>query len=128
MITLKERKSDIMNLVEKITKDQIRTDIPEFQVGDTVNVGVKITEKSGSKERERVQNFEGLVMAIQGSGISKTFTVRKVSAGIGVERTFPVNSPIIDTVKVVRKGRVRRAKLNYVRNAVNKNPKIKERN
>ena len=117
-----------MNLVEKITKDQIRTDIPEFQVGDTVNVGVKITEKSGSKERERVQNFEGLVMAIQGSGISKTFTVRKVSAGIGVERTFPVNSPIIDTVKVVRKGRVRRAKLNYVRNAVNKNPKIKERN
>lgn len=117
-----------MNLIEKITKDQIRTDLPEFRVGDTINVGVKIKEKSSNgKERERIQNFEGLVMSIQGAGISKNFIVRKVSGGIGVERTFPMNSPIIDSITVVRKGKVRRAKLNYIRNLV-KQPKIKERN
>lgn len=117
-----------MNLVEKITNKQIRTDIPEFRVGDTVRVGVKISEKdSKGNEKIRIQAFEGLVMAIQGSGVSKNFIVRKVSAGVGVERTFPVNSPIIDTIEVVRKGRVRRAKLNYIRTMV-KQPKIKERN
>ena len=117
-----------MNLVEKITKKQIRTDVPEFRVGDTVRVGVKISEKdSKGNEKVRIQAFEGLVMAIQGSGVSKNFIVRKVSAGVGVERTFPVNSPIIDTIEVVRKGRVRRAKLNYIRTMV-KQPKIKERN
>ena len=117
-----------MNLVEKITKNQIRTDIPEFRVGDTVRVGVKISEKdSKGNEKIRIQAFEGLVMAIQGSGVSKNFIVRKVSGGVGVERTFPVNSPIIDTIEVVRKGRVRRAKLNYIRTMV-KQPKIKERN
>lgn len=117
-----------MNLVEKITKNQIRTDIPEFRVGDTVKVGVKISEKdSKGNVKVRIQAFEGLVMAIQGSGVSKNFIVRKVSSGVGVERTFPVNSPIIDTIEVVRKGRVRRAKLNYIRTMV-KQPKIKERN
>ena len=116
-----------MNLVEKITKNQIRTDIPEFRVGDTVKVGVKISEKdSKGNVKVRIQAFEGLVMAIQGSGISKNFIVRKVSSGVGVERTFPMNSPVIDTIEVVRKGRVRRAKLNYIRKMV-KQPKIKER-
>ena len=96
-----------MNLIDKITKKQIRTDIPEFRVGDTVRVNVKIVEG----KRERIQAFEGLVMAIQGSGISKNFIVRKVSAGVGVERTFPVNSPIIESVEVVRTGKVRQPKI-----------------
>ena len=96
-----------MNLVEKITKSQIRTDIPEFRVGDTVRVDVKIIEGN----RERIQAFEGLVIAIKGSGVSKNFIVRKISGGVGVERTFPVNSPKIDSVTVVRKGKVRRAKI-----------------
>ena len=111
-----------MNLVEKITKSQIRTDIPEFRVGDTVRVDVKIIEG----KRERIQAFEGIVKAIQGSGVGKTFTVRKLSSGIGVERIFPVNSPKIVTVEVVRKGKVRRAKLNYLR-TLKKQPRIKER-
>lgn len=112
-----------MNLIDKITKSQIRTDLPEFQVGDTIVVGVKVQE--GNKTR--IQEFKGIVMAIQGSGVSKTFTVRKVSAGVGVERTFPMNTPIIDFVKVERKGKVRQAKLGYLRNSV-KQIKIKERN
>ena len=111
-----------MNLIEKITNKQIRTDIPEFRVGDTVVVNVKIVEG----KRERIQAFEGLVMAIQGSGVSQNFIVRKTSNSVGVERTFPMNSPIIDSIQVVRKGKVRRAKLNYIRNMV-KQPKIKER-
>lgn len=112
-----------MNLIEKITAKQTRTDIPEFRVGDTINVGVKI--KEGSKER--VQAFEGIVVAIQGRGIGRTVIVRKLSSGVGVERTFPVNSPIIDSIKVVRKGKVRRAKLRYLR-TLKKQPRIKERN
>lgn len=117
-----------MNLVDKITKKQIRSDIPEFRVGDTIKVGVKISEKdSKGTEKFRIQAFEGLVMAIQGSGISKNFIVRKVSGGVGVERTFPFNSPIIDTIEVVKKGRVRRAKLNFIR-SMRKEPRIKERN
>lgn len=111
-----------MNLVEKITKSQIRQDLPEFRVGDTVRVNVKIIEG----KRERIQAFEGIVMAIQGGSVSKTFTVRKISGGIGVERTFPFNSPKIDSVKVVRKGKVRRAKLNYLR-SLKGQAKIKER-
>ena len=116
-----------MNLIDKITAKQIRTDIPEFRVGDTIKVGVKISEKdSKGNEKIRVQAFEGLVMAIQGSGISKTFTVRKVSGNVGTEKTLPVNSPRIDMITVVRKGKVRRAKLNYIRKS-SKTPKIKER-
>ena len=110
------------NLVDKINEKHIRKDIPEFRVGDTVKVGVKIVEG----KRERVQDFEGIVIAIKGSGISKNFVVRKISQGVGVERTFPMNSPVIDSVTVVRKGKVRRAKLNYLRTMV-KQPKIKER-
>lgn len=112
-----------MNLIEKITKSQIRTDIPEFRVGDTVVVGVKIVERG----KERVQDFEGIVTTIKNRGIGRNFVVRKTSGGVGVERTFPINSPIIDKVTVVRKGKVRRAKLNYLRD-MTKQPKIKERN
>ena len=104
-----------MNLIEKITKSQIRTDIPEFRV--------KIVERG----KERVQDFEGIVTAIKNRGIGRNFVVRKTSGGVGVERTFPINSPIIDKVTVVRKGKVRRAKLNYLRD-MTKQPKIKERN
>lgn len=117
-----------MNLVEKITKSQIRTDLPEFRVGDTVRVDLKIEEKdSKGNVKTRIQAFEGLVMAIQGRGVGRTFVVRKMSAGVGVERTLPVNSPKIDKITVVRKGKVRRAKLGYIRKSL-KQPKIKERN
>ena len=112
-----------MNIIEKITKKQIRTDLPTFQVGDTIIVGVKVRE--GNKDR--IQEFKGIVMTIQGSGISKTFIVRKISNGVGVERTFPMNSPMIAYIKVERKGRVRQAKLGYLRNSI-KQIKIKERN
>ena len=111
-----------MDLISKITKDQIRTDLPEFRVGDTIRVDLKVKEGN----RERIQAFEGLVMAIQNGGVSQTFTVRKVSGGVGVERTIPTNSPKIDSITVLRKGKVRRAKLGYIRNLV-KQPKIKER-
>lgn len=117
-----------MNLVDKITKKQIRTDLPEFRVGDTVKVDLKIEEvDSQGNKKTRLQAFEGLVMAIQGSGISKTFIVRKVSGNVGVEKTLPVNSPKIDSITVVKKGKVRRAKLNHIRKS-SKTPKIKERN
>ena len=112
-----------MNLVEKITKNQIRTDLPEFRVGDTVKVDVKIIEG----KRERIQSFEGIVIKIVGGGISKTFTVRKISAGIGVERTFPVHSPKVAKIEVTRKGKVRRAKLYYLRDRVGKAAKTKEK-
>ena len=110
-------------LIEKINKEQIRTDIPEFRVGDTVRVGVKI--KEGKKER--VQNFEGIVFNITGGSVSKTFTVRRKVGAVGVERVFPVNSPAIDSITVVRKGKVRRAKLTFLR-GMKKEFKTKERN
>ena len=117
-----------MNLIDKITNSQIRTDLPEFRVGDNVRVNLKIEEKdSKGNKKIRIQAFEGLVMAIQGSGVSKNFIVRKVSAGVGVEKTLPVNSPKIDSIEVVRKGKVRRAKSNFIRD-LKKTPKIKERN
>ena len=112
-----------MNLVNEITASQIRTDIPQFSSGDTVKVHVKITEG----DKSRIQIYEGVVMSTRGSGVSKTFTVRKISAGqIGVERTLPMNSPKIDTVTVISRGKVRRAKLNYLR-TLKSQPKIKER-
>lgn len=118
---------DIVNLLDKVTEKQIRTDIPEFRVGDTVKVNIKIDEKDArGNVKTRIQVYEGLVMAIKGSKISKTFTVRKMSGNIGTEKTFPVNSPRIDSIEVVRRGKVRRAKLNYIRQSV-KTPKIKER-
>jgi large subunit ribosomal protein L19 len=123
MIIVLKKESDIVNLVEKITKSQIRPDLPEFRVGDTVKVDVRIVEG----KRERIQAFEGIVMAIKGSGIGRNFIVRKMSSGVGVERTFPMNSPVVENITVVRKGKVRRAKLNYIRSLV-KQAKIKERN
>ncbi|MEG0021676.1 MAG: 50S ribosomal protein L19 [Bacilli bacterium] len=111
-----------MNIIDKITANQIRTDLPEFRVGDTVKVDVKIVEG----KRQRIQAFEGIVIAIKGSGIAKNFIVRKLSQGVGVERTFPMNSPVVDSITVLRKGKVRRARLNYLRTLI-KQPKIKER-
>lgn len=111
------------NLVDKIAKKHIRKDVPEFRVGDTVRVDVWV--KEGKKER--IQAFEGLVIAKKGGGISETFTVRKKSGAIGVIRVFPVNAPTIDKITVTKKGMVRRAKLNFIKNMV-KEYKVKERN
>ena len=112
-----------MNNIMKSTKENLRTDIPQFKSGDTLNVGVKVIE--GNKSR--VQNFEGVVIAISsGGGLDKTFTIRKISNGVGVERIFPLNSPNIDSIKVVKKGKVRRAKLYYLRELKGKAARIKE--
>ena len=110
------------SLIADITKKYMK-EVPAFRPGDTVKVYVKIVEGT----RERIQLFEGLVIKRQGGGISETFTVRKVSYGVGVERTFPVNSPAIDKIEVARKGRVRRAKLNYIRTLSAKAARITER-
>ena len=111
-----------VNLVDKITQKQIRTDLPEFRVGDTIKVNVRIIEG----KRERIQAFEGIVIAITGSGVGKSYTVRKKSSGIGVERTFPVNDPRVAKVEVKRHGRVRRAKLYYLRERHGKSARIAE--
>ncbi len=111
-----------MNVIDKITEKQMNPNIPEFRVGDTVRVDVKIVEG----KRERIQAFEGIVIARKGGGISETFTVRKVSYGVGVERIFPLHSPKIANITVVKKGKVRRAKLTFLRNVVGQF-KIKER-
>ena len=103
-----------MNVIDKITSEQLNPNVPEFRVGDTVRVDVKIIEG----KRERIQAFEGIVMARRGSGISETFTVRKISYGVGVERVFPVHSPKLAKITVVRKGKVRRAKLTFLRDMV----------
>ncbi|WP_432478971.1 50S ribosomal protein L19 [Nocardioides sp. GXQ0305] len=100
-----------------------RDDIPDFRAGDTVNVHVKVVEGN----RSRIQQFQGVVIRVQGSGVGRTFTVRKVSFGVGVERTFPLHSPIFDKIEVVTRGDVRRAKLYYLRNLRGKAAKIKER-
>lgn len=112
-----------MDLIKDLTKDLIRTDLPELEVGSTVKVHVKVKEGN----RERIQIFEGTIIKIQHGGIQKTFTVRRLSYGIGVERTFPVNSPKIAKIEVVRKGKVRRARLYYLRDRVGKAAKVKER-
>ena len=111
-----------MNLVTKVTESQLRKDIPTFKSGDTVKVYVKIKEG----DKSRIQLFEGLVISRQGSGIGETFTVRKISNQIGVERTFPVHTPIIDKIEVVRHGKVRRNKLYYLRGLSGKAARIKE--
>ena len=105
-----------MNLIEKINNKQINPNVPEFRVGDTVTVGCKIKDLRNGKEVNRVQNFTGIVIARKNAGISETFTVRGVYSGVGVEKTFPVNSPNIDSIEVVKKGKVRRAKLYFLRN------------
>ena len=113
-----------MDKVINAVSEYIRNDLPSFRSGDTINVGVKVVE--GSKSR--VQNFEGVVIAkSSGGGMDKTFTVRKISNGVGVERIFPLNSPNIESIKVIKKGKVRRAKLYYLRNLKGKAARIKER-
>lgn len=111
-----------LGLVQEIGKSQLRTDIPDFKAGCTVRVDVKIQEG----DKSRIQAFEGIVIKRQGSGIGETFTVRKISNGVGVERTFPVHSPVIDKITVLRKGKVRRAKLHYLRGLSGKAARIKE--
>ena len=112
-----------LNLVTEITKSQLRNDIPEFRVGCTVRVDVRIKEG----DKSRIQAFEGVVIAKSGSGIAENFIVRKVSNGVGVERTFPMNSPKVDHIEVTRRGKVRRAKLYYLRDRVGKAAKVKEK-
>ncbi|MCR4562186.1 MAG: 50S ribosomal protein L19 [Bacilli bacterium] len=109
-------------LVEEITSRQIRKDIPDFSAGDTIKVFVRIVEN----KKERIQVYEGVVIQRRGHGVSETFIVRKMSAGIGVERTFPVNSPSISKIEVVKYGRVRRARIHYMRGRSGKSARIKE--
>ncbi|MDY5059405.1 50S ribosomal protein L19 [Staphylococcus simulans] len=109
-------------LIEAVTKSQLRTDLPNFRAGDTVRVHVRIVEGS----RERIQVFEGVVIKRRGGGVSETFTVRKISSGVGVERTFPLHTPKIEKIEVTRRGKVRRAKLYYLRNLRGKAARIKE--
>lgn len=111
------------NLIDKINEKHIKKDLPEFRVGDTVRVDVWV--KEGKKER--IQAFEGIVIAKKGGGVSETFSVRKKSYGVGITRVFPVNAPTIDKIVVVKKGLVRRAKLNFIKN-MRKEYKVKERN
>ncbi|MEW6227574.1 MAG: 50S ribosomal protein L19 [Bacillota bacterium] len=111
-----------MNVIDIIEREQIREDVPDFRPGDTVRVHVKVIEGG----RERIQVFEGVVLGRKGSGIRESFTVRKISAGIGVERMFPLHSPRISKIEVVREGKVRRAKLYYLRERVGKAARVKE--
>jgi len=109
-------------VIRELEKEQLRQDLPAFRPGDTVRVHVKVIEG----QRERIQVFEGVVIRRRGTGVSETFTVRKISYGVGVERTFPVHTPKVDKIEVVRHGRVRRAKLYYLRERVGKAARIKE--
>ena len=111
-----------MNIIDKINEKQIKNNVPEFRVGDTVKVDVKIIEGN----RERIQTFEGIVVARHGGSVSETFTVRKMSSGVGVERTFPIHSPKVADITVVRRGKVRRAKLTFLKGMVG-GYRIKER-
>ena len=111
-----------MDILQEATRSQIREDLPEFAPGDTLRVNVRVREG----DKERLQAFEGVCIARKGGGVSETFTVRKVSSGVGVERIFPIHSPSVDSVTVVRRGRVRRAKLYYLRNRRGKSARIKE--
>jgi len=111
-----------MDLINNIESKYLKEDLPNFKSGDTVKVNVKVIEGN----RERIQTFEGVIIAANGAGVNKTITVRKLSFGVGVERIFPVHAPIVDSIEVVRKGKVRRSKLYYLRDRVGKSAKIKE--
>ena len=111
------------NVIDTLNAATLRDDVPDFRAGDTVKVNVKVVEGN----RSRIQAFQGVVIARQGGGVRETFTVRKVSFGVGVERTFPVHAPTVDSVEVVTRGDVRRAKLYYLRNLRGKAAKIRER-
>ncbi|MDQ0427793.1 MULTISPECIES: 50S ribosomal protein L19 [Caryophanaceae] len=112
----------MQNIITEITKEQLRTDLPTFRPGDTVRVHVKVVEGT----RERIQVYEGVVISRRGGGISESFTVRKISYGVGVERTFPVHTPKIAQLEITRRGKVRRAKLYYLRDLRGKAARIKE--
>ncbi|MBE6039109.1 MAG: 50S ribosomal protein L19 [Anaerofustis stercorihominis] len=112
-----------MDLIKVVESSQLKENVAEFAVGDTVRVHAKVVEG----KRERIQVFEGIVLKKQNGGARETFTVRKISSGVGVERTFPLHSPRIDKIEVVRRGKVRRAKLNYLRGRVGKAVKVKEK-
>ncbi len=121
-----------MRALDEITKDQLRSDIPDFREGDTVRVSVRVVDykeaKGGKQERrERLQAYEGVVIARHNNGISSSFTVRKISNSVGVERVFPLHSPMLEKIEVVRHGRVRRAKLYYLRNLRGKKARIAEK-
>ena len=111
------------NIIKTIENEQLRNDLPEFNVGDSVKVHLKVKEG----KRERTQIFEGVVLKKQNGGVSETFTVRKISYGVGVEKTLPLHSPKIEKIEIVREGRVRRAKLNYLRDRLGKSAKVKEK-
>lgn len=110
------------NIVNEVTARQIKKDVPEFKAGDTVKVAVRIIENN----KERIQVFQGVVMQRRGSGVSETFTVRKISEGVGVERTFPIHSPVIARIEVVKHGKVRRSRITYLRKRSGKAARIKE--
>ena len=110
------------NIVNEVTARQIKNDVPAFSSGDTVKVYVRIIEN----KKERIQVFQGVVMQRRGSGVSETFTVRKISSGVGVERTFPIHSPAIAKIEVVKRGKVRRSRITYLRNRSGKAARIKE--
>lgn len=112
-----------MNLVDQVIRENLRTDLPDFRAGDTVRAHVKVVEG----QRERIQIFEGVVIKRQGKGINSTFTVRKISYGVGVERTLPLYSPKLSTVEIVRRGKVRQARIYYLRNLRGRKARIKER-
>ena len=112
-----------MNVLDAVVQDYLKTDVPEFGVGDTVKVHVKIKEGN----RERIQIFEGFVLKRQNGGIGETFTVRRIASGVGVEKTFPIHSPLVEKIEVVRRGKVRRARLHYMRQRTGKSAKIKRR-
>ena len=112
-----------MDVLSSVVQDYLKTDIPAFNVGDTVKVHVKIKEGN----RERIQIFEGFVLKRQNGGIGETFTVRRIASGVGVEKTFPIHSPLVEKIEVVRQGKVRRARLFYLRDRVGKAAKVKER-
>jgi large subunit ribosomal protein L19 len=112
-----------MNVLEAVTQSYLKKDAPDIRVGDTVKVHIRIVEGS----RERIQVFEGYVLKKQGGGIGETFTVRRVASGVGVEKTFPVHSPKIDKIEVVKHGFVRRAKLNYMRQRTGKSARIRSK-
>ena len=111
-----------MDVIKNLTADQLKSDAPQITIGDTVRVHVRIREG----ERERIQVFEGTIIARKGAGVSETFTVRRVSYGVGVERVFPVNSPNVAKVETIRRGKIRRSKLYYLRDRVGKAAKVKE--
>ncbi|HCA47123.1 MAG TPA: 50S ribosomal protein L19 [Armatimonadetes bacterium] len=115
------------DLLRRIEEENKKSEVPAFQPGDTVRVGVRISEVSGKETRVRVQPFEGIVIARKGSGLNETFTVRRVTHGIGVERTFPVHSPTVSAIEVTRMGATRRAKLYYLRNRVGRGARVRER-